>query len=315
MKRVEDALPLARTLKYAFATALISAATVGVAHADTMSVTHAGKSIEVPANPQKTIVIDLPLLDIVGALDIPVTAVSSGRFEGALAPYGEDSVPKVGSMFEPDLDAIRALDPDLVIAGRRGTKAYPAVADVAPAINLAFDQQNLLESVKHTTRTLAEIYGKQDVAEPLLEKLDASVKALQEKTVNAGKGLLVFTTSGKMISQGPESRFGVLFNDFGVQPAMTDFPEGKGVPLTAESLQELNPDWIYVIDRDASLGRTETPARQLLADAKADEQTTAGKNGQIVYLNPFNWYLLDGAGLRGMQENVDQLLEALETAG
>lgn len=305
--------PVFRSLKLALAASLVSAATLAAAQAGTVTVTHAGKQIELPSDPQTTVVIDLPLLDIVNALDIPVAAVSSGRFEGALEPYGDDSITKVGSMFEPDLDALRAIDPDLVIAGRRSTKAYPAVAEVAPAVNLAFDQQNLVESVKQTTRTLAEIYGKQDVAEPLLEKLDASVKELQEKTAKAGKGLLVFTTKGRMISQGPESRFGVLFNDYGVQPAMTDFPEGKGVPLTPELLHEVNPDWIYVIDRDASLGQTDTPARDLLEAAHVD-QTTAGKQGQVVYLDPFNWYLLDGAGLYGMQANIDQLLQALDAA-
>lgn len=297
-------------LKTAAVATLMCAATAVVAQASTVSITHANGQTDVPSNPQKTVVLDLALLDILHALDVPVAAVSNGRFSGTLAQYGEDSVPKVGSMFEPDVDAIRAIDPDLIIAGRRSTKAYPTFADVAPTINLSFDQQNLVESVTDTTRTLASLYGKQDIADPLLEKLNASVKELQAKTAKAGKGLLAFTTGGKLISQGPESRFGVLFNGFGVQPAMTDFPEGKGVLLTAESLQELNPDWIYVIDRDASLGKDETPAQQLLNDAQV-EQTTAGKRGQIVYLDATNWYMLDGAGLAAMQDNVDQLLQAL----
>lgn len=302
--------PLARQLKAVAFVAFVSVAATFAAQASTVTITHLGGQTEVPATPQKTVVLDLPLLDIMHALDVPVAAVSTGRFTGRFEQYGQDSVPKVGSMFEPDLDAIRAIDPDLIIAGRRSTKAYPTVVDIAPAINLAFDQQNLVDSVMQTTRTLASLYGREDVAEPLLERLDASVKELQEKTAKAGKGLLVFTTSGKLISQGPESRFGVLFNDFGVQPAMTDFPEGKGVGLTAETLQSLNPDWIYVIDRDASLGRDGTPAQQLLEEAQVG-QTSAGKNGRIVYLDPFNWYMLDGAGLTGMQENVDQLLQAL----
>ena len=302
--------PLMQQLKTAAVATLMCAATAVVAQASTVSITHANGQTDVPSNPQKTVVLDLALLDILHALDVPVAAVSNGRFSGTLAQYGEDSVPKVGSMFEPDVDAIRAIDPDLIIAGRRSTKAYSTFADVAPTINLAFDQQNLVASVTDTTRTLASLYGKQDVANPLLEKLDASVKELHAKTAKAGKGLLVFTTGGKLISQGPESRFGVLFNGFGVQPAMTDFPEGKGVLLTAESLQELNPDWIYVIDRDASLGKDETPAQQLLTEAQV-KKTTAGKKGQVVYLDAANWYMLDGAGLAAMQDNVDQLLQAL----
>ncbi len=303
--------PFRQKLKIIVAATLVSAATALVAQAATVSVTHAGGQTDVRTNPQKTVVLDLALLDVMNALKVPVAGVPGGRFSGALSHYGQDSVTKVGSMFEPDLDAIRALEPDLIIAGRRSTKAYPAVAEIAPSINLAFDQRNLVDSVMQRTRTLASLYGKQDVAEPLLERLNTSVKRLQTKTAKAGKGLLVFTTGGKLISQGPDSRFGVLFNDFGVVPAMTVFPAGKGVALTAGSLQALNPDWIYVIDRDASLGRNALSAKQLLDDAQV-EKTAAGKNGRIVYLDPYNWYMLDGAGLNSLQENVDQLLEALE---
>jgi iron complex transport system substrate-binding protein len=293
------------------AATLVSAATAVAAQASTVSIAHAGGQTDVPSKPQRTVVLDLALLDVMNALEIPVAAVPEGRFSDALAHYRQDSVTKVGSMFEPDLDKIRALGPDLIIAGRRSTKAYPAVAGIAPAINLAFDQRNLVDSVMQTTRTLASLYGKQDVAKPLLERLDTSVKKLQRKAAKAGKGLLVFTTGGKLISQGPDSRFGVLFNGFGIQPAMTDFPDGKGVVLTAESLQVLDPDWIYVIDRDASLGRNDSSAKQMLDDAQV-EKTAAGKNNRVVYLDPYNWYMLDGAGLNSLQENVDSLLTALE---
>lgn len=293
------------------AAALISAAAAMSAQAATVSVTHADGQTDVPVNAQKTVVLDLALLDIMQALDAPVAAVPNSNYSGSLAQYGDESIAKVGSMFEPDLDAIRSLEPDLIIVGRRSTKAYPDVAPIAPAINLAFDQQNLVDSVMQTTQTLAGLYGKQEVAAPLVDKLEASVAALRQKTAGAGKGLLVFVTGGKMISQGPESRFGVLFNGYGVEPAMTDFPEGKGVPLTAELLHDINPDWIYVLDRDVSLGREGVPAQQLLDEAQVG-QTTAGKHDQVVYLDAFNWYLLDGAGLTGMQENVDQLLDALK---
>lgn len=278
--------------------------------ASTVTVHHAGKQIELPATPQKTVVLDLALLDVLHTLNVPVAGVPRGRYAGSLESYGHDKVVKTGSMFEPDADAIRALQPDLIIAGRRSTKAFDSISGIAPSVNLAFDQQNLVDSVVQTTRLIAEIYNRQDIADPALETLQESVRRLRDKTAHAGTGLLVFTTSGKMISQGPQSRFGVLFNDFGVQPAMTEFPEGRGVELTAEQLHRLNPDWVYVIDRDAGLDRHDTPAQQLLEEAGID-QTTAGQKGRVVYLDPYNWYMLDGAGLTAMQENVDQLLDAL----
>jgi iron complex transport system substrate-binding protein len=290
---------------------LLSASSLAWAQTQAMPIKHVDGVTVIRANPEKAVVLDLAILDIVHALDGSVAAVPKAKFPAHMDVYDEDRYAKVGTLFKPDLDAISALSPDLIIVGRRSTPAYADLAKIGPTLNLAFDQQNLVESVAQNTRTLAAVYNRQDQAEPLLKRLDASVKELNKQTARAGKGLLVFTTGGKLISQGPGSRFGVLFKGYGVQPAMTDFPdEGKGVLLTSELLQSLNPDWIYVIDRDAGLGREGVAASELLKTAQVG-QTTAGKKKQIVYLDPTNWYLLDGAGLTTMQANVDQLLQAL----
>ncbi len=304
--------PLGRLLNLVLAASLVSASSLAWAQADVVQIKHVDGETMVGLNPQKAVVLDLAVLDIVHALGGPVAAVPKANFPAHLAVYDQDRYAKVGTLFKPDLAAIKAMSPDLIIVGRRSTPAYADLAKIGPTLNLAFDQQNLVESVAHTTRTLASLYNKQDQAEPLLQRLEASVKQLNQQTAKAGKGLLVFTTGGKLISQGPDSRFGVLFKGYGVRPAMTDFPDGgKGVPLTPDLLHSLNPDWIYVIDRDAGLGREGVAAGELLKNAQV-ERTTAGKKQQIVYLDPTNWYVLDGAGLMTMQANVDQLLLALD---
>jgi iron complex transport system substrate-binding protein len=39
-------------------------------------------------------------------------------------------------------------------------------------------------------------------------------------------------------------------------------------------------------------------------------QTTAWRNGQVVYLDPVNWYLV-GGGLTALQASVDQIAKAV----
>src|SRR5690554_2935854 len=94
--------PFGQKLTVIVAATLLSAATALIAQAATVSVTHAGGQTAVPPNPQKTVVLDLALLDVMDALKVPVAGVPDGRFSGALSHYGQDSVTKVGSMFEPD---------------------------------------------------------------------------------------------------------------------------------------------------------------------------------------------------------------------
>lgn len=62
------------------------------------------------------------------------------------------------------------------------------------------------------------------------------------------------------------------------------------------------------MDRDAAIGR-EGVAAQRMMDNELVQATTAGAKGQIVYLEPVSWYLLDNSGLGVMQSNVDRLLD------
>ncbi len=58
---------------------------------------------------------------------------------------------------------------------------------------------------------------------------------------------------------------------------------------------DLNPDYLFVLDKDTAVG-DETPitAEQLM-DNDIIAQTTAAQNGNIIYLTPgSNWYLCDG---------------------
>ncbi len=52
------------------------------------------------------------------------------------------------------------------------------------------------------------------------------------------------------------------------------------------------------------------PAQQLLADPVLQSMEAIAQQ-RVVYLDPTNWYLLDGAGLDALQANINQLIAAL----
>ncbi|WP_266036324.1 ABC transporter substrate-binding protein, partial [Brucella intermedia] len=112
---------------------------------------------------------------------------------------------------------------------------------------------------------------------------------------------------------GPGSRFGVLHESFGVKPAAPDLSTGNhGQPASSEFILETNPDWLFVIDRDAAIGREGNSAKQVL-DNDLVRQTNAWKKDQVVYLNAQNWYLV-GGGLGALHGTVDQLSQAFDKA-
>ncbi len=280
--------------------------------AQPITVKHSSGETTLPAVPKKIAVFDLASLDTLDALGVPVAAVPGGGKPAYLSKFAADSYTKVGTLFEPDYEALSVLAPDLIIVAGRSRAKYADLAKLAPTIDLTVDAEKPYDNAKSYIATLGRIFGKDAQAKALLDKLDSSVAALKAKTANAGKGLLILTVGNRMSAYGPGSRFGMLHDAFGIAPAVADLKIGThGQPVTFEFIQKTNPDWLFAIDRDAALGKPGNAAKMLDNDVVG--QTTAWKKKQIVYLDAANWYLV-GAGAQALQSSVDQLTQAFAQA-
>lgn len=293
------------------------------AHAQTVQIKHASGTTAVPSSPKKVIVLDAATLDNLSALDVnaaggpvagvPTMSTTAKPLPRHLARY--NAAEKIGTMFEPNYEKIHAAKPDLIIVGGRSQAKYAQLAKIAPTIDLTPDRTNLVASAKNNVNLLAGLFGKQARARELTDKLDASIATLKGQAANAGTGLIVLTTGGKMSAYGPGSRFGVLHDSFGIKPAVARLDTSNhGQAISFEFIGKTNPDWLFVIDRDAAIGREGASAQKFL-DNELVRQSNAWKNKRVVYLDGFNWYTLGGAGITAMQENIDQLSRALGTAG
>lgn len=304
---------LTRRLFTGLAVAVATLAAAGPAAAQdapTVTIEHAQGKTEVPQTPKRVVVLDLATLDTLDALGVAVIGVPGGVKPERLLKYNDDRYTKVGTLFEPDYEAINALDPDLVIVGNRSAAKYKDVSAIAPAIDLTVDQKDFTGSAIATARTLGALFGKTAEVEQMIGRLNDAMAQSRATAAEAGTGMLVLTTGGKMSAFGPGSRFGALYDAFGVQPADPNLEIGlHGQAISFEFILDKNPDWLFVLDRDAAIGREGTPAQQFL-DNEIVRRTTAWKNGQVVYLKAANWYLLGGS-LPALLENVEQVQAAL----
>ncbi len=298
------------------ATALALGATAAVCAAQaTVPVKHARGETAVPANPSKTVVMDLAVLDTLNALGVEVAGLPSvAKLPPQLAQYADKRYLKVGTMFEPNYEVIHAAAPQLIFVAGRSAPKYDELARLAPTVDLTVDAKDLVGSVTRNTHTLAAIYGKEDVARGKLDALNASISALRERAGGAGTALIVLTTGGKMSAYGPGSRFGVIHDAFGIKPATTGLSvSNHGQAISFEFIAQTDPDWLFVIDRDAAIGREGVSAQRML-DNELVRQTKAWKHKRVVYLNGYNWYLMGSAGLTAMQQSVDEIAGALAAA-
>ncbi len=283
------------------------------AFAQSIKVQHARGEIELPAVPKKVLVFDLAALDTLDALGVEVAGVPTARLPDYLSKFNADRYEKVGTLFEPNYEAVNAAAPDLIIVGGRSAAVLPQLAEIAPTIDLSTDAADYLGSIEENARTLGEIFGKEDEVDALVTDLDESIAGLREEVSGVGTGLIVLTSGGEVTAYGPGSRFGWLHDELGITPAREDIEVGShGQPISFEYIRETNPDWLFVVDRDAAIGEGGAAAEQVL-DNELVAQTTAWTQDQVVYVDAVDWYIA-GGGLATMQRIVDDVADAVTQA-
>lgn len=287
---------------------LLPALPLPAAAQDTVTVATARGEVSVPARPRTVVVFDLPSIDTLDALGVEIAGVPQGPIPTFLEKYTGKRYAKVGTLFEPDLEAVAALKPDLIIAGGRSQEKTETLSAIAPTIDMTVPATDFVGGAVARVEALATIFGKEAEARTRIDALRSSITALKAESATVGTGLIVLTTGNRMSAFGPGSRFGVLHSEFGIAPADTGLDTANhGEAVSFEYIAKTDPDWLFVIDRDAAIGRGSAAA---MLKNELVENTKAWKADQVVYLDPANWYL-SSSGLQAMQKNVDELATAL----
>ena len=142
------------------------------------------------------------------------------------------STPDVGTRGEPSLDAIIALDPDLVVSVSDVPETVLAeIAKQVPVISLhGSSAADPVGYMRKTVTTLAQATGKTAEGEKLLADFDAKVTAAKEQLAAAGKANAPYTMSDGWLDSGtvsvrmftPQSFLGALGKEIGLQNQWTE---------------------------------------------------------------------------------------------
>ncbi|MHA6300092.1 siderophore ABC transporter substrate-binding protein [Devosia sp. CAU 1758] len=276
--------------------------------AQEITVTHAQGETTLPGVPVKVVSFDFAAIETLEALGIEIAGLPGSNLPAHLEKYASDDYAKVGSLFEPDYEALAALEPDLIIVAGRSSTAYPDLAKIAPTVDLSNDWTNFYGSIKANAEIVGQIFDKGAEIDTLIADTDAKVEATKAAAADAGKGLIVLTSGAEVSAYGPGSRFGFIHDTLGVTPVIEDVEAAThGDAISFEFILETNPDLLLVIDRDAATGQGAAAA---ILDNELVAETTAWKNGAVVYIDPVRAYIVNG-GLVSFGLMADQVTEAL----
>lgn len=277
-----------RPFALAFAVALTSSC---IAAAQDIRVTHPQGEVVLSAIPQTVVVTDWAAFDNLVALGVPVAGVPGSNVPGHLAKNVTDDMVRIGSLQEPDVEGIALAAPDLIVVGARSRTSYPNLSRIAPTIDVSVDNTAVIEGLKTNLTNFGKIFGREARAQELITALDAKVEEARAAAQGKGTALIIVTNGNRIGVYGPESRVSWIYNTLNV-PSVYDNVDDRdhgGDAITFEYLMTTNPDWLFVVDRDAGVGN-EGAARALL-DNELIHRTDFWKNDRIVYLDPAASYV------------------------
>lgn len=278
-----------------------TAAETTAAEAKTVEVTDIHGTVTVPVNPKTVVALDNRTFETLSDWGIKLAAVPKGVMPADSSYVADSEVQDIGNHSEPNLEIIAAADPELVIVGQRFSSYYEEIKKLVPnaaVVDLSFQiskeagksGESFTNGLKDSTITLGKIFNKNEEAEKLNADFDQAIEKAKAAYNGTDKIMSVVVSGGDIGFSAPVSGrvWGPLYEVFvwtsalEVSGATSDH---QGDDISVEAIAQSNPDWIFVLDRDAAISSTKdaVPAQDVINNSPALQNTTAITKGQVVY--------------------------------
>lgn len=267
----------------------------------TVEITDVHGTVKVPVNPKNVVALDNRTFETLADWGIKLAAAPKAVMT-ADSPYVKDeSVLDVGNHREPNLEIIAAADPELVIVGQRFATFYDDIKELVPnaaVIDLNFDVsenadspgENLVDGLKNSTIALGKIFDKNHEAKELTDSFDKAIENAKSAYNGKDTVMSVVVSGGSIGFSAPYSGrvWGPMYEIFGWVPALEvdgSSSDHQGDDISVEAIAQSNPDWIFVLDRDAAVSSASeaVPAQDVIDNSPALKNTKAVSRGKIVY--------------------------------
>ncbi|MCT1426815.1 ABC transporter substrate-binding protein [Corynebacterium sanguinis] len=256
---------------------------------------------EVPSPAQRVVALDNRSFELLDTWGIEPVAAARALVPVTIPGIGDnDNIVDIGNHREPNLEAIVAAEPDVIVSGQRFQTHDADIEKLVPdAVLVDFEPRDGepfdAELIRHT-ESLGEIFGKQEEAAQLVDDFQNALERAKA-AYNPEQTVMAVNISGGEIgyvAPGVGRTWGPLFDLIGMKPALevqnaTD--DHQGDDISVESIAAANPDWMLILDRDAGTRTDEgSPAAlSVIEDSAPLQNATAVKEGQL-YVAPADTY-------------------------
>ncbi|WP_102145125.1 iron-siderophore ABC transporter substrate-binding protein [Mycobacterium hubeiense] len=274
-------------------------------------VRHAAGTTEVREDPQRIVVLAGDQLDALCALGL------QSRIVAAALPDGSDrqpsylgtvihDLPPAGTRSAPDLAAIEAASPDLILGSQALTPdAYPALSAIAPTVFTGAPGAGWRDNL----RTVGAATGRPDAADELIEGFEAAAdKTGAENDATHFQASVIQMTESTLRVYGAENFPGSVLAAVGLdRPAAQRFTDQPFVEIDTTDLE--NPPNFSIADGDivylsfASAAAKDRAPEVMNSDAWKD--LSANRDNRVFVVNNEVWQT--GQGIVAARGILDDL--------
>lgn len=266
-----------------------------------VEITDAHGTVVVPVNPQSVVSLDSRTFETLENWGITLAAAPKGVMPADSAYVADESVVDIGNHREPKLELVAAAQADLVIIGQRFADYYDEVKELVPdavVIDLNFDVseaagspgESFVNGFKKVTTDLGLIFNKQAEADALIADFETAIDDVKTAYNGTDSVISVIVSGGDIGFSAPRSGrvWGPMYEIFDWVSALEvdgSSSDHQGDDISVEAIAQSNPDWIFVLDRDAGVSTSDgaTPAMDVINNSEALQNTTAVIEDQIVF--------------------------------
>lgn len=216
---------------------------------DSRAVEHVRGTTEVPVEPRRVVVLEPLELDTAVALGVtPVGAAVASNVVGIPGYLGVQDVASVGTVPEPDLEAIAALDPDLILGTEsRHSELYDQLSGIAPTVFMTTQADPWQDNVKF----VGEALGKSEEAAGLLHDFEARCDEIAARNSPGVTGNLIRLRDEATLSlYSPTSFAGSAMECAGFTIPDREWTEGIQTDISPEQVPEAAADHVFIPTAD-----------------------------------------------------------------
>jgi iron complex transport system substrate-binding protein len=269
---------------------------------------HAMGETEITGKPQRVVVLDTGELDSAMTLGVkPVGAVEAIPGEGFPSYLeGTEEIENVGTIEEPNLEKIAALEPDLILSSKlRHEAIYDQLSQIAPTVFTETTGVTWKENFDLHAKALGRTGEAKKVESEYEERIAEFEEAMGDRLGETEVSVVRFLPGETRIYQ-KESFIGTVLEDAGLpRPPSQDVEEFAILNVSAELIPKMGGDVIFV----TVYGPEDETTKQKIVSDPLWQKLEAVREGRVYEVSDDLWML--GIGYTAASGVVDDLTKYL----